>query len=209
MAITSHHTYEGRTFKRVALKAQTISKTQFVECAFTRCDFSEVAFKACHFLDCTFDDCTMRLTNVENTTFAKVRFDRCNLLGINWTQADWSQWTTKLSAMTFTACDLTYGIFLGLELKNAVMTDCIAHEINLAEANLTDADFAGTDFASAIFLQTDLTRANFVGAKNYTLNLNDNTTKAARFALPEAIRLLESMDLVLVDPAAGEADETA
>jgi uncharacterized protein YjbI with pentapeptide repeats len=106
--------------------------------------------------------------------------------------------------MTFESCDLTYGVFLGIDLKKLVMKDCTAREVNFAEADLTEADFAGTDFAGAIFLQTNLTDANFAKARNYTLNLQDNRTKAAKFSLPEATRLLFNLDIVIVDP---ETDE--
>jgi fluoroquinolone resistance protein len=70
------------------------------------------------------------------------------------------------------------------------MKNCIAHEVNFAETDLEGAIFTGTDFKDAVFLRTNLTKADFVGAENYTLSVTDNKTKGARFALPEAIRLL-------------------
>ncbi len=204
-SLTSHETYSGITFKRLGLTHEVVRGAEFSECKFVRCDFSETAFQNCRFIECAFEDCTMKMTKVEGTTFARARFSRCNLLGINWTDANWSEWATKISSIAFDHCDLKYAVFLGLKLKGLTMKDCNAAEANFAEADLTEADFEGTDLAGAIFLSTDLTRANFAGAKHYTLNLNDNRSKGARFSLPEALRLLFSLDIVIVDPETHEA----
>jgi len=126
------------------------------------------------------------------------------LLGIDWTEADWSDWATKISPIEFENCVLEYSIFFGLELKKIKLKDCNAREVNFAETDLSDADFAGTDFAGAIFLKTNLVKANFVGAKNYALNVMDNKTKGARFSLPEAIRLLYYLNIAIVDPATNQ-----
>lgn len=202
--LASHETYAGVTFKRLVMTHEIVKGAEFSECKFVRCDFSETAFQSCRFIECAFEDCTMKLTTVEGTTFARVRFSRCNLLGVNWTDANWSEWATKLGSVAFEQCELKYAVFLGLKLNKLTMKDCNAQEANFAEADLTEADFAGTDFAGAIFLSTDLTRANFVGARRYTLNLNDNRTQGARFSLPEALRLLFALDIVIVDPETHE-----
>ncbi|MCC6616484.1 MAG: pentapeptide repeat-containing protein [Anaerolineae bacterium] len=203
-SLTSHEAYAGVTFKRLSLTHEFVLNSEFSECKFVRCDFSETHFQNCRFIECAFEDCTMKMTTVGGTTFARVRFSRCNLLGVNWTDANWSEWATKISALAFDGCDLKYAVFLGLKLKGLTMTACNATEANFAEADLTEANFDGTDFAGAIFLHTDLTRANFAGARHYTINLNDNRSQGARFALPEALRLLFALDIVIVDPETNE-----
>jgi uncharacterized protein YjbI with pentapeptide repeats len=202
--IESQETYSGDVFKRVDLKKHNITMSHFSECKFIGCDFSDASLQSCRFIDCEFQDCAMKMTKVENTTFARVSFSKCNLLGVNWTEANWSEWATKLSAIEYRNCDLKYGVFFGLELKKIVIKDCNAREVNFAETDLTEGDFSGTDFAGAIFLRTNLTKANFVGAKNYVLNINDNKTKETKFSLPEAIRLLYNMDIVIIDPETNE-----
>lgn len=204
-SIESDASYSGEVFRNLDLTAQNVIATHFSDCHFTRCDFSNAALQQCRFIDCTFEDCALRMTNVEDTTFAGVRFTNCNLLGVDWTAANWSEWATKLSAMVFEGCDLKYGVFLGVELKKTVMKDCNAQEVNFAEADLTEADFSGTDFAGAIFLRTDLSGADFARARNYTLSLKDNKTKGAKFSLPEAARLLFNMGIVIVDPETRDA----
>lgn len=198
--IASHANYSDVTFKNLEQTHDRIEGTRFADCTFNGCNFSETVFQSCRFLDCDFIDCTMKMTTVPGTTLARVGFKRCSLLGVNWTEADWEAWSTKLSRITFADCDLKYSVFFALELKQLKLTNCTAHEANFAEADLTDADFAGTDLQGAIFLRTNLTRANFVGASHYALNLNDNPSKGAKFALPEAVNLLYHMDITIVDP---------
>lgn len=146
----------------------------------------------------------MKMTRVKDSTFSRIRFTQCNLLGVDWTVANWAGITSKTTTMTFETCVLQYSIFFALKLQKMVVKDCNAQEVNFSEADLTGADFAGTDLTGATFLKTNLTDANFVDAKNYTLNLQDNTTKGAKFAFPEAIRLLYAMNIVIVDPDVNE-----
>ena len=204
--IQSRTAFTDETFKKADLAKQVIKESTFSDCAFVGCTFSETAFKSCRFIECTFDDCTMKLANVENTTFSRVKFTNCHLLGVNWAEANWSEWASKLSALEFENCVLEYGTFLGLELKKLRLKDCNAREVNFSEADLTEADFSGTDFEGAVFLKANITKANFVGAKNYALNLKDIKSKGARFSLPEAVRLLHYMDIELVDPLAEDRE---
>jgi fluoroquinolone resistance protein len=203
--LESRNSYTGDQFKRLDLKNVIIREATFCECRFLRCDFSEALLQSCRFMDCTFEDCTMKMINVEDTAFIRVKFSQCNLLGVDWTQASWSDWAAKTGSLEFEHCNLQYAGFLGLNLRKMKLKNCTAHETMFAESNLSEADFEGTDFTGAVFLRTNLTGANFVGAKNYTLNVNDNKTKGARFSLPEAIRLLYYMDIELVDPQTNES----
>jgi uncharacterized protein YjbI with pentapeptide repeats len=200
-AIQNQQTYAGQTFKHVDLKTETLEEVEFSECTFIRCDFSEAVLRNCRLIDCAFEKCVLRLTEVPGSTCARVRFRECDLPGVNWSDADWSGWATKTGSLSFDNCNLRYCIFFGLTLTDFTLTDCNAHEVNFAEATLKGADFSGTDFSGTVFLRTDLTEANFAGATRYTLNLDDNITTDAKFALPEAIRLLHTLDIILVDPA--------
>jgi uncharacterized protein YjbI with pentapeptide repeats len=206
--LTSHDTYEETAFKKLTFTGEVVEHAEFHDCTFSRCDFSETAFRRCRFIGCTFDDCAMKMTKFEGSTLARAAFNKCNLLGVDWTEADWSDWAAQSGSLSFTDCNLTYSVFLRLELKGMKLTGCEAREANFAEAILTEADLSGADFTGAVFLNTDLTGANLVGAKGYSISIYDNKTKRARFSLPEAVRLLYHMDIVMVDPSThAELDE--
>lgn len=208
-SVASHMSYNGETFKRIEQSGKKIRETRFSGCTFNRCIFTETAFLACQFLECQFVDCTMKMMKVEDSTFSHVSFRHCNLLGVDWTAANWSQWATKLHALVFEGCGLEYTIFLGLDLRKMQMKGCAAREANFAEADLSEADLGDTDLSGAVFVNTKLTKTSFVGAKNYTLSLLDNKAAGARFSMPEAIRLLHNLNIVIVDEAnagGGEAE---
>ena len=70
-------------------------------------------------------------------------------------------------------------------------------ESDFAEADLSLASCTGTDFADSRFLHTDLTEADFVGARNYAISPSLNVLKKTSFSLPEAVSLLYGLDIVL------------
>ena len=197
--ISSNNTYTDVTFKNVDQTHETIEFSEFTDCKFTHCNFSHTAFLSCRFMDCEFEDCTMQMLQVEDTVFANVKFSQCSLMGINLVEANWRDWASKLNPLQFESCDMKYAIFFGLELKKITLKDCNATEANFSEADLTEANFTGTNLAGANFLRTNLTKANFVGATHYAINLMDNQTSGAKFALPEAVRLLHYLDIEIID----------
>lgn len=198
--ITNKSRYSEESFKRLEQPNAEIRGAEFEDCKFSRCDFSNTAFQHCRFIDCEFEDCNLKMASVEDCVFVRVQFRKTELAGINWTIANWNEWASKMNSIAFEECDLKYGVFHGLELKKLKLKNCFVREANFAEANLSEGDFEGSDFAGAVFLKTDISKANFVGAKNYSLNLNDNKSKGAKFSLPEAVRLLYPLNIVLIDP---------
>ena len=201
---TDNGYYVGKIYRRLILQGQPVVDAEFSECRFTGCDFSESQFLNCRFSECAFEDCTMNLIVVSGTSFSRTDFRQCNLMGVNWADADSSPLRSQFASITFIECSLRYNTFIGLDLRKLTMTDCNATEASFAEANLTSASLRRTDFSDAVFLHTNLTRADLTGARNYALSMHDNTTTSARFSMPEAIRLLHHSDIVLVDADSGE-----
>jgi len=77
------------------------------------------------------------------------------------------------------------------------MTDCEVLESDFMQTNLTKANFKGSRFTGTSFLDCNLTRANFENAEDYTINLLRNRTEKAIFALPEAMSLLKTFDIII------------
>ncbi len=53
------------------------------------------------------------------------------------------------------------------------------------------------DFAGARFSTTNLSKADFRGATNYSIRPDNNKLKKAKFSLPEATLLLYGLDIEL------------
>ncbi len=100
----------------------------------------------------------------------------------------------------FKKCVLNHSTFMGLNLRNACLAGCIAHEVSFEEADLTHANCTDTDFTGSRFLHTDLTGADFTGATGYAISPSLNTLKKTKFSLPEAMSLLHGLDIILTDP---------
>ena len=77
------------------------------------------------------------------------------------------------------------------------MVKCEAKEIDFIETDLSDGDFKNTDFEKSLFFKANLTDADFRGASNYSIDIKTNILKRTRFSLPEALSLLESLDIII------------
>jgi fluoroquinolone resistance protein len=190
--------YEGAIFKNVKLESSQISNKEFYECTFITCSFRETTFKACKFIDCTFQNSDLSLASFSGTSFQKTSFERSKVIGVNWTIAAWSRFQSE-SPIRFHECVIDFSAFIGLKLRKISVTKCSAQEVEFSDADLTNANFSGTDLAKSRFRKTNLTRANFEDATNYSIDVTNNTITKARFSLPEALSLLNGLDIVLVE----------
>ena len=115
-------------------------------------------------------------------------------MGINWTELSWPQ--IKLaSPLYFYSSNISHSSFYGLELADLIIDDCKVHDVDFRESNLTHASFIGSDLQNSLFMHTNLTHANFTNAINYTIDIQFNTIKKAIFSFPDAIALLNSLDI--------------
>jgi fluoroquinolone resistance protein len=187
--------FSDAQFKQLDGTLAMIKGIEFFDCTFERCRFTEAEFVSCKFIDCAFKDCDLSLARVVDTTFNAAEFVKCNLMGINWTLAQWGMMT----GIHFKECTLNHGSFFGVNLTRCAFVQCIMRNVDFAEADLTGVDCRGSDFDESRFHQTDLTRADFTGAQAYAIDATANTLKQTRFSLPAAMALLHSLDIVLVE----------
>lgn len=190
--------YEGQEFTGLSRGGEVFSGLVFHDCCFKNCDFSESQFRGCEFHQCRFIHCDLSLAVVKGSQFKGVWFEDSKAVGINWAEASWPR-LGALESVDFTGCVLNYASFFGLRLVGRRLSGCSALEVDFAEADLTEADCTGTDFQRSCFLHTNLTRADFTGALNYTISPLLNQIKHARFSLPEAMALLYGLEITLVD----------
>lgn len=197
--IDSHISYTDRHFEEANLNATRIASSIFNDCIFENCSFIEAIFLDCRWVNCKFIDCDMSLLNVPGSMFSGIHFEDSKLIGINWTHGNWE--TNLLQVpLSFNRCVLNHSTFIGLNLKEIQIKDCIASDVDFREANLTKAFFGGTELSQSLFSKTDLTKADLSRARNYSISPEENTIKGAKFSLPEAMSLLYSLDIELINP---------
>ena len=185
-------------FKSIDSRSRDLDSLEFNNCKFTRCNFREANLKGCIFRNCLFVDCDLSLAKLNNSQFTEVIFKDCQLVGVNWVDTSLGR-KNFLKPVDFIKCALNYSTFIGSQLKNIQMIDCVAHSVDLSDADLSQADCTGTDFSESRFHQTNLTGANFTRATNYSISVTDNVVKKAKFSLPEAMTLLYSLEIELTD----------
>jgi len=190
--------YFSLTLTEQILINQKLGSTSFEDCSFINCDFSETEFRACHFSSCSFSQCNLSLVKFINCRFTDVVFEDSKVLGIDWTKAKWSN-IPLLSPLKFFNCLMNYSSFMGLSLNELVIERCKALEVDLRGADLRDAHFQYTDFTNSLFNETNLTGADFTDAENYQINIHQNKIKGAKFSRYQALSLLESLGVELVD----------
>ena len=89
--------------------------------------------------------------------------------------------------------------FIGLDLCRLVIKNCNARYADFRDGVFRNADFRQTDFSNSLFNGTDLTGADFTEAVNYNINIMANKIKMAKFSRFEALRLLEGLEIELID----------
>jgi fluoroquinolone resistance protein len=196
--IRTHTHYTDQVFEAARLEQAQFVSSEFYDCTFMRCSFVESVFRACRFVNCTFQHCDLSLCQVPRSDFSATRFEDSKIIGVDWTQANWPAARLR-DPLGFLKCVISHSTFIGLKLKGIQIKDCIAADVDFREADLSQADFAGTDLSESLFSSTDLTEADLSRARNYHIDPGQNVLKQAKFALPEAMSLLYSMDIVLTE----------
>jgi uncharacterized protein YjbI with pentapeptide repeats len=119
---------------------------------------------------------------------------------VNWAAASWDERSLiERRFVDFQSCSLDYSLFIGLKLKGIKIQGCSAKHLDFEGADLTAADCSGSNFEASRFVHTNLTKADFSGAVNYLIDARINTLEKTKFSLPEAISLLKSLDIEIVD----------
>ncbi|MBI5670994.1 MAG: pentapeptide repeat-containing protein [Chloroflexi bacterium] len=198
MDFSAQTEYDDRKWTGLNAAGQVIRFNNFYNCHFVQCNFHETQMVECRFKNCIFIRCDLSLMSVKDCSFSEARFEDSQLSGVNWSEAVWDK-RGVLNSVHFTNCGLNYSTFFGITLRKMTLTCCVAKDVDFGESDLTGANCAGTDFTDSRFFHTNLTEADFTGATNYRISASVNTLKKTRFSLPEAMSLLYSLDIVLVE----------
>jgi uncharacterized protein YjbI with pentapeptide repeats len=196
--LSDYSNYHDRRFQDLSLQGVSLAGSEFHDCQFEACSFAEGVFQACRFVDCAFQECDLSLVQIPGSLFSVTRFTDSRVIGVDWTQADWSG-VSLGKPIAFERCAISHSTFIGLKLTGIHIKECVAADVDFREADLTNADFSGSDLGQSLFLNTNLSEADLSTARNYHIAPEHNVLKGARFSLPEAMSLLFNMDIVLVE----------
>ena len=190
--------YLSESFSGLSCSGEEFSKVEFDSCVFTECDFSDAHFNHCKFIDCHFVRSNVSNAKLNWSKFNDVLFEDCKVIGLDWTRASW-QALIFGAPIGFKRCILNDSSFFGLALAELLVEDCKAYDVDFRTAALNQSNFTYSDLSSSLFGKTDLKGADFTEAVNYDINIFDNDIKGAKFTRLEASRLLECLEIELLD----------
>lgn len=101
-----------------------------------------------------------------------VLFTDCKMTGINFSLSN----RFGLS-VEFHNCLLSYALFTEMKLKGTRFIGCDLQNTDFMETDLSNAVFKDCDLCYASFHHTNLEKADFTTARNYTLNPAANRLK--------------------------------
>ena len=188
--------YEDKTFDKLNYQDKLISDCTFTNCTFTHCNFCQTIFKNCRFEECTFDKCDLSMMKVKGSTFSHINIADCKAIGILWFDAK-TPFARKPFTISFIDSFISYSSFYGMNLRKVKFSRCTAKEVDFSECDLTEATLHGADLEGTRFINCDLSGADLTDARNYYIDVQANKIKKAKFSMPEAMALLDSLDIIL------------
>jgi len=189
MNILKHETFENIEFCELN-DIKNITSKSFYDCKFIDCDFTESDFSNSIFSECIFKTSNLSLITINESKFHDVYFDGCKILGVDFTPL-----SKLILEIGFKNSQIIKCIFASLELGGTDFINCQIIQTDFYDTILKKSNFSGSDLKETIFENADLTGANFKDSKNYLINPLKNKIKNAEFTMPEAIVLLESLEV--------------
>ena len=186
--------FYNMNFSDLALEKAEFDHKIFENCTFNKSNFNEAKFTACKFVDCEFISCNLSSIQIKSSSFSETVFDESKLIGINWTQAKWPY--IKLnSPINFYRCNISHSSFYELDLKEIIIEECKAHDVDFREGNFSNGSFMLTDLQGSLFMHTKLYASTFTSAINYHINPNENDIRKGKFSIPEVMNLLDCFQI--------------
>ncbi|EKO3726303.1 pentapeptide repeat-containing protein, partial [Vibrio metschnikovii] len=120
------------------------------------------------------------------------------LVGVDWTKATWPVYHSDFE-LSFKRCILNDSSFFGLTLNELVFDECKLHDVDFREGNFARSTMTYSDFSHSLFMRTNLQGVDFSESTAYSIDVLENNVKKAKFSRYEALSLLESLGIELVD----------
>lgn len=189
-----HDNYDDHTFEKLSYEHLAVQNLTFESCRFHQCQFSAATWRRCRFIDCEWIDCNLSTASFKFSRFTQTTFDGCKMIGINWTEVDWPRIILE-SPVHFYRCNLSDSSFYALTLLNLIAEHCQLHNVDFRAGNFSNSQFTESDFQGSLFVHTKLEKCDFRQAVNYLINPLENKIQMSKFSMPDAVYLLEGLDI--------------
>ncbi|WP_026837235.1 pentapeptide repeat-containing protein [Gillisia sp. JM1] len=185
---------EEQEFNKIDYTETALPKGEYELCTFNGCNFTNSELSKIKFMECEFVGCNLSSVNIFGASFQEMKFEDCKMLGIRFDLCDGFG-----LALDFTNCQLDHSSFYQVILINSSFLNCKLKDIDLTEADLTKVTLDNCDLSGAIFERSNLEKANFSTAINYSINPENNKVKGASFSIPAVTGLLDKYKLKIAN----------
>lgn len=188
--------FEGETFRELSFSGERFAGLTLVDCAFERCTFEGCVLSRCTLTQCRFVSCRVTEPKLEYSQAKFLELTDCALTNVNWAlllpSGGFGEPLERLSD-----CRMKYNYFTNMDLRKfdfqgSELTACLFGDCNLAEAR-----FHGCGLTDTEFFRCGLEGADLREAVGYKVDVLTCGLKGARFTLPEAANLLNSLGIRL------------
>ncbi|MDA7744589.1 pentapeptide repeat-containing protein [bacterium] len=166
----------------------------FEECAFNGIDYGNKKMSEITFVECSFVECNFNMNDVHLTSFQNVLFEKCKLLGVNF-----SNCKQMLLEMKFLNSKLDYCVFQKLKMPRTEFVSCSLTDADFFQTDLKGSKVINCDLSGAIFENTILENADFSSSYNYTIDPELNYIEGAKFTLSSLPGLLSKYRIKIED----------
>ena len=180
-------TFEGINFVEKPIAAD------FEDCVFKSCFFSKARLSNLSFTNCTFENCDLSGANLHKAAFQDCEFIACKMLGMGFDTC-----ASFLFQITCDSCMLNFSNFYKVDLSSSHFVKSQLKEADFTEANLSGISLTECDLAGATFERTNLQKADFSTAINYSLIPENNKLTGALFSKEGLPGLLLSYKIKIV-----------
>jgi fluoroquinolone resistance protein len=183
---------EDESFRDLDMGPRMAEKGTYERCTFFRCSLASFDIAHVKFYDCKFEECDLSMARTADSVFQDVQFIRCKLLGLRFDEC-----SKTLLSFSFRDCQLDFSVFSRLKIKKTLFENCQLREVDFSGSDVSGAVFKGSDLARAVFDDTILENADLRNASNYSINLENNHARKAKFSIDGLPGLLQQYNLVI------------
>ena len=181
---------EAILFDKIDYTQNPLAKGEYENCTFSDCNFSGSDLSDIKFSECEFLGCNLSLAKLTGTAFRDVTFKDCKMLGLRFENCN--QFGFLVS---FYHCTLNHSSFRKQKLKKTTYKDSKLEEVDFTESDLSSSVFDNCELTRATFESTILEKADFRTSFGYSIDLELNRVKKAKFSQAGMIGLLDKYDI--------------
>ena len=112
-----------------------------------------------------------------------IHFDDCNVFGLSF---------------SFENCQLNHASFYKTKIKETHFKNSLLRETDFTECDLTGSIFENCDLTLTVFDNTIIEKSDFRTSFNFSIDLERNRIKKAKFSIMGIIGLLDKYDIDIV-----------